>query len=129
MIQVSVKRSLAAMTLAFAVTMVPVSAIAQSLGSPGVSDGEVFIKAIKDGDVNKALELANQPGARVASYRGYNGDTALHIVTRKRELDWVAFLLTRGADPNIGDANGDTPLIVALPAFKGLIVVQYDIAT
>ena len=101
------------MALAFVASTMSVSATAQSLGSPGVSDGEVFIKAIKDGDVNKALELANQPGARVVSYRGYNGDTALHIVTRKRELDWVGFLLTRGADPNIGDANGDTPLIVA----------------
>ena len=77
------------------------------------SEGETFLNAVKEGDTNKALELANQPGSRVASYRGYNGDTALHIVTRKRELDWVGFLLSRGADPNMGDTNGDTPLIVA----------------
>ncbi len=77
------------------------------------SDGEAFLNAVKDGEAGKAVELANQPGSRVASYRGYNGDTALHIVTRKRELDWVGFLLNKGADPNVGDANGDTPLIIA----------------
>ena len=77
------------------------------------SDGEAFISAVKDGDANKAVELANQPGSRVASYRGYNGDTALHIVTRKRELDWVGFLMNKGADPNIGDSKGDTPLMIA----------------
>lgn len=77
------------------------------------SDGETFLKAVKEGDANKAIELANQPGSRVASYKGYDGDTALHIVTRKRELDWVGFLLNKGADPNAFDSKGDTPLTIA----------------
>ena len=98
--------------LALALAVMPVSLAAQGLG-PNASEGEAFLNAVKDGDANKALELANQPGSRVASYRGYSGDTALHIVTRKRELQWVGFLLNRGADPNMGDAKGDTPLIVA----------------
>ena len=98
--------------LALALAIAPISLAAQGLGL-NASDGETFLSAVKDGDVNKAIELANQPGSRVASYRGYNGDTALHIVTRKRELDWVGFLLNRGADPNIADAKGDTPLTLA----------------
>lgn len=89
-----------------------VAAAAQGMGM-NASDGEAFLKAVKEGDANKALELANQPGARVVSYRGYDGDTALHIVVRKRELDWVGFLLGKGADPNVGDSKGDTPLIIA----------------
>lgn len=100
----------AALVLSLAIT--PAALTAQGLGL-NASEGEAFLNAVKEGDPNKALELANQPGSRVANYRGYNGDTALHIVTRKRELDWVGFLLNRGADPNVGDANGDTPLIVA----------------
>ncbi len=98
--------------LALALVAAPMSLAAQGLG-PNASEGEAFLSAVKEGDAGKAIELANQPGSRVASYRGYNGDTALHIVTRKRELDWVGFLLNRGADPNVGDANGDTPLIIA----------------
>lgn len=78
-----------------------------------VGDGELFLKAIQEGDNNAALPLIEQPGSRVVNYRGYDGDTALHIATRKRELDWVAFLLKKGADPNIGDAKGDTALIIA----------------
>lgn len=98
--------------MALALALAPAVATAQGMGL-NASDGEAFLNAIKDGDSNKALELVNQPGSRVANYRGYNGDTALHMVTRKRELDWVGFLLSRGADPNIGDSNGDTPIMIA----------------
>jgi ankyrin repeat protein len=109
---VTINRGWTKAGLALALAIMPLSLAAQGLGI-NASDGEAFLKAIKDEDVNKALELANQPGSRVASYRGYNGDTALHIVTRTRELDWVGFLLNKGADPNVGDANGDTPLIIS----------------
>lgn len=77
------------------------------------SEGETFLKAIEDGDNSKAIPLLEDPGLRVVNYRGFKGDTALHIATRKRELDWVGYLLKKGADPNIGDNKGDTPLIVA----------------
>jgi ankyrin repeat protein len=98
--------------LALALAVTPLSVAAQGLGL-NASDGEAFLSAVKDGDSNKAVELANQPGSRVVSYRGYSGDTALHIVTRKRELDWVGFLLNKGADANVADSNGDTPLAIA----------------
>ncbi len=98
--------------LVLALTIAATPAVAQGLGL-NASEGEAFLKAVKDGDVNKALPLVQEPGSRVVNYRGYDGDTALHIVTRKRELDWVGFLLQKGADSNIGDAKGDTPLIVA----------------
>ncbi len=96
--------------MALAIAAAP--AVSQGLGL-NASEGEAFLKAVKDGDVAKALPLVQEPGSRVVNYRGYDGDTALHIVTRKRELDWVGFLLQKGADTNIGDAKGDTPLIVA----------------
>lgn len=86
--------------------------MAQGLGL-NASDGEAFLKAIKEDDANKAVELASQPGAGVVNYRGYGGETPLNLVTRKRELDWVGFLLTRGADPNIADGKGDIPLTIA----------------
>jgi ankyrin repeat protein len=89
------------------------------LGAPlaaqgiNASNGEEFLKAVSEGDANKAIPLAEEPGSRVVNYKGYKGDTALHIVTRKRELSWVGFLLKNGADPNVPDAKGDTPLIIA----------------
>ena len=96
-----------AMALAIASLAAPASAQMQG------SEGEAFLKAVEEGDGATAIPLAEVPGSHVVNYRGYVGDTALHIATRKRELEWVGFLLTKGADPNIGDAQGDTPLIIA----------------
>jgi ankyrin repeat protein len=108
---VKLKRSLGAI-IALSLAASPAPILAQGLGL-NASDGEAFLKAIKDDDANKAVELASQPGTRVVNYRGYDGETPLNIVTRKRELDWVGFLLTRGADPNIADGKGDIPLTIA----------------
>jgi ankyrin repeat protein len=34
-------------------------------------------------------------------------------VTARRDTTWMGFLLAKGADPNIRDNKGDTPLVVA----------------
>jgi ankyrin repeat protein len=96
--------------LAIAVAVGPSPLMAQ--GTTG-SEGEAFLKAVEEGDGGKAIPMVEEPGSRVVNYRGYKGDTALHIVTRAREPNWVGFLLKNGADPNTGDAQGDTPLIIA----------------
>jgi len=86
--------------------------LAQS-GFTNGSEGEAFLEAIRKGENDKAVPMVEEPGARVVNYKGYNGDTALHIVTRKRELDWVGYLLKKGADPSIPDSQGDTALHIA----------------
>lgn len=98
----------AGLVLALAVVTPPVAA--QLVNQ---SEGETFLKAIEDGDNAKALPLIEEPGSHVVNYKGYSGNTALHIATRKRESEWVGYLLKKGADPNIPDAKGDTSLIVA----------------
>jgi uncharacterized protein len=87
-------------------------ALSQGYGM-NASEGEAFLNALKAGDAAKAVPMIKDPGSRVANYRGYSGDTPLIVVTRKRDLDWVGFLLNKGADPNIGDNQGDTPLMLA----------------
>jgi len=84
-------------------------AFAQTNGS----DGEAFVEAMKKGDAAKALDLAQKPGSTVINHRGDDGQAGLHIAMRNRNGNWVGFLLSRDADPNIGDKNGDTPLIIA----------------
>ena len=96
--------------LALAFLLMAGPAMAQ--GSSG-SDGESFLTAVREGDAAKAMPLVQSQGRQIVNYRGYDGDTALHIATRARELDWVGFLLGKGADPNAGDKQGDTPLIAA----------------
>ncbi len=95
--------------LAVAVALSAAPAAAQLHGS----DGEAFVAAMKEGEANKAVELVEKPGSTVVNYRGGDGNAGLHIAVRNRNANWVGFLLSRGADPNLGDANGDTPLILA----------------
>ena len=95
--------------IATAILMVAMPVMAQS----NASEGEAFLKAIEEKDGGKAVPMLDNPASRVVNYRGYKGETALHIATRNRESDWVGFLMNKGADPNIGDAQGDTPLILA----------------
>ncbi len=78
------------------------------------NDGEELLNALKEGENGKAVDIVERPGSTTAvSYRGYDGNTPLHIVVRRRNANWVGFLLSKGADPDIGDSNGDTPLILA----------------
>ena len=37
-----------------------------------------------------------------------SGETALHIVTERRDPVWLRFLLAKGANPNLADGNGTT---------------------
>ena len=101
--------------LAMALATAAIPAAGQVAGGIGVnhSDGEAFIEAIEKGDNNAAIPLIEQAGSRVANYKNYKGETALHVATRKRELDWVGYLLKKGADPNIGDSQGYTALMIA----------------
>ena len=84
-------------------------AAAQEVGS----DGAKFLTAVKEGNGAKAMELAEAPGSTVVNYRGPDGNAALHLATRSKSGNWIGYLLGKGADPNVGDKQGDTPLIIA----------------
>ncbi|NJC04841.1 ankyrin repeat protein [Sphingomonas kaistensis] len=86
---------------------VPVAA--QTTQSPGYS----FLQAVRDRDGNKATELVQQPGSTVINYRDDRGESALHIVTGQRDLTWLRFLTGQGADVNVANRDGDTPLLAA----------------
>jgi ankyrin repeat protein len=97
-----------------AVTAIMIATAGPALGQAmNGSEGEAFLTAVKEGDASKALPMIDSSGGRIVNFRGFAGDTALHIATRQRETDWVGHLLGKGADPNIGDRNGDTPMILA----------------
>jgi uncharacterized protein len=78
------------------------------------SDSYNFIQAVKDGDGTKAMQFLNKPGEPVLNTKEPGtGETALHIVVRQHQENWVAFLLSRGALPDAKDHDGNTPLHVA----------------
>lgn len=78
------------------------------------SDSYNFIKAVKDKDVGKATELAEKPGTTIINARdGDTGEGGIHITTRRTDLPWVGFMLKYGANVNMKDRDGNTPLMLA----------------
>jgi uncharacterized protein len=77
-------------------------------------DGYRFLEAVrkKDGDtVTDALAL---PGSTLVNARDVTtGDSALHIVVQRRDLTWIRFLHSRGANVNLRNNKGETPLVIA----------------
>ena len=79
------------------------------------SDGYTFLKAVEDKDGTVVTQMLEAPGSTVINARDMtSGETALHLVTQRRDLTWIRFLTQRGANPNIRDRNGVTPLMKAV---------------
>lgn len=78
------------------------------------SEGYEFLKAVKDREGETVTELLNQPGTVIANSRDITtGRTAMHIVAERRDLTWIRFLRSKGANPDIADKQGVTPLQIA----------------
>lgn len=95
------------------------SAILTLIFWPGIafaqfSDGYNFLKAVRDRDGTKVTEILGKPGSTIVNTRDAStGQTALHIVVERRDSAWLGFLLSKGANPNVTDGQGTTPLMLA----------------
>jgi ankyrin repeat protein len=94
------------------------SALALVLAAPASaqfqSEGYKFLEAVKDREGDVATDMLNKPGTQVVNTRDVtSGDTGLHLVVQRRDVLWIRFLLQRGADPNIRNKKGVTPLQLA----------------
>ncbi len=79
-----------------------------------LSDSYNFLKAVKDRDGAKVMEIIGKPGSTIVNTRDIkNGETALHIVVQRRDAGWLQFLLSKGAKPDLADQGGTTPLMLA----------------
>lgn len=78
------------------------------------SDSYNFLKAVREADGTKVTDLLNKPGSTIVNTRDQStGDSAIHIVTRRRDATWLSFLLSRGARADARDHAGNTPLMLA----------------
>jgi ankyrin repeat protein len=74
-----------------------------------------FLEAVRKGDGDKVTDFLNQPGQLLINSKDRSsGDGALHIVTSRNDGVYLRFLLSKGADANIQDADGNTPAMLAV---------------
>lgn len=92
--------------------IVSASPVAAQIGGPGYK----FLEAVRKregAEVDKALGPTGSTTV-INTQDVTSGDTALHIVTQRRDMDWLRFLLARGADANKANVKGVRPLGLAV---------------
>ena len=100
--------------LSFALTAGTMLAQAPAAQAQSFSDSYNFLKAVRERDGAKAKQLIDRPGSiSVNSRDSATGESGLHVVIKGRDLPWVGFLLANGANMNLRDNQGNTPLMAA----------------
>lgn len=96
-----------------------IAGLALGVALPGPAQAQFsksykFLESVKKKEGQEVTDALAEPGTTIINTRDVStGETALHIVTARRDTTWVSFLLGKGADPNVRDAKGQTPLVVA----------------
>lgn len=103
-------KPIAKMALALAAALVVATPAAAQF-----SQGYKFLEAIRKKEANTVQEMLDVPGTQIVNTRDVtSGETALHIVTARRDLAWMQFLLGKGANANARNGRGATPLQIAV---------------
>lgn len=100
--------------LALALALVS-AAIGAAPAAAQQSEAYRFIKAIKEGDAVTVQSIASAPTGSITinAKDGDSGDGALHLLVRERNRTWIAFLLGKGARPDLQNEEGFSPLALA----------------
>ncbi len=97
--------------------MIALAGAALILGAAGagaqMTDGYRFLKAVGERDGNIVTEMLGKPNSAVVNAQNGDGEGALHIVTRQRNLPYLQFLTAKGLRTDLKDRQGRTPLGVA----------------
>ena len=78
------------------------------------STGYKFLEAVKKKDGQEVTDMLSAPGSTVVNTKDVSsGDTAMHLVVARRDLTWLRFLAAKGANVNVRNNKGETPLQLA----------------
>ncbi|NML07358.1 ankyrin repeat domain-containing protein [Sphingomonas sp. G-3-2-10] len=115
------RSALAAATAAAALLITAAPASAQSF-----SDSYQFLEAVRKGDGSKVMKLITDTnGSIVNTKERDSGEAALHIIAKNGDTVYLRYLLQKGANPNIQDRAGNTPMMIAVNAnfVEGVLIL------
>ena len=98
---------------AFLAALVAATGLLLSPAQAQFRGGYAFSQAVENRDGTKATEALKDDPSFINTRNPDTGQTALIIVTKRRDISWLRFLLAKDADPSIGDRQGVTPLMHA----------------
>jgi len=98
---------------AFLVALVAATGLLFSPAQAQFRGGYAFLQAVENRDGTKATEALKDDPSFINTRNPDTGQTALIIVTKRRDISWLRFLLAKDADPSIGDRQGVTQLMHA----------------
>ena len=98
-------------------TIAVVAGLALFAASPAAAqhytDGYKFLQAVEKQDGAQVEALLNKSSTVVNARDLSDGHTALHIAVKAHAYTMLSYLLGKGADPNVADKKGVTPLMLA----------------
>lgn len=78
------------------------------------SESYKFLEAVKKKEGQEVTDMLDKGSPNLVNTRDItSGETALHLVTARRDLPWLEWLVAKGAKVNAADNRGITPLVAA----------------
>jgi ankyrin repeat protein len=100
---------------AAAIALLMVTVPAMPLAAQQQSESYKFLQAVKEAKGNDVIAMLDKPGSSIINARDISsGEGAVHIVIKRGDETYLRYLLQKGADANLRDRQGNTPLILAV---------------
>lgn len=101
--------------MTFRQAFLAVSLLAMAVpASAQFSDSYTFLKAVRDRDGAKAMDLLGKGSPTLIDTPDIStGERAIHLVVKERDMSWLGFLIQKGARVDLKDGQGNTPLMIA----------------
>ena len=88
--------------------------VAASPAAAQFSESYKFLEAVKKKEGQEVTDMLAEGSPNLVNTRDVtSGETALHIVTQRRDLTWMQFTIGKGANVNARDVRGVSPLVLA----------------
>lgn len=79
------------------------------------SDSFQFLEAVRKSDGTKVMKLMTDTNGSIVDTKDREtGEAALHIVAKNGDPVYMRYLIQKGANPNIQDGKGNSPMMIAV---------------